>query len=173
MRPRVDGAILLHMGELVFSVFTADKDATRVLDDLRACGVAWESVASAGTVRVLPGGSYTVGTTDHPGSASGFSGVFWEALFGLVLLVHLPGSSYGPNAGALFETIRRAGVDEGFRARAREVLTPGTSAIGLLLDDTDAAEVLALLEPYGARIVSTSLSPEQDAELARELGLAQ
>ena len=162
--------MLLHMGELVFSVFTAEAGATRVLRELRDRGAAPESVASAGTVSVLEDGGYSVGTTDHPGSRS-FSGVFWEALFGLVFVVHVPGGSYGPNAGALFETIRRAGVDEAFRARVRAALTPGTSAIGLLLEDDDAPEVLALLAPYGARIVSTSLSPEQDAELGRELGL--
>lgn len=159
------------MGELVFCVFREPEGATRVLGELRARGTAPEGVASAGTVSVLESGSYTVGTTDHPGSRSGFSGVFWEALFGLVLLVHVPGSSYGPSTGALFETVRHAGVDEGFRARAREALTPGTSAIGLLLEDDDAQDVLALLAPYGARIVSTSLSPEQDADLGRELGL--
>jgi len=159
------------MGELVFSVFTAQDGATRVLGELRARGTAPESIASAVTVSVLPDGSYAVGTTDRPGSGSGFSGVFWEALFGLVFLVHVPGSSYGPGAGALFQTISNAGVDEGFRARAREALTPGTSAIGLLLEDEDAQEVVALLAPYGGRIVSTSLSPEQDAELGRELGL--
>lgn len=158
------------MGELVFSVFTAEERATNVLRELRARTTVPESVACAGTVSVLPGGSFTVGTTDRPGSRSGFSGVFWEALFGLVLLVHVPGSSYGPNAGALFETISRAGVDEGFRARVREALTPGTSAIGLLLEDGDAQAVAALLEPYGPTVVGTSLSPEQDAELERELG---
>jgi uncharacterized membrane protein len=162
--------MLPHMGQLVFSVFTAEESAMQVLRELRTCDAAPESVASAGTVSVLPGGSYAVGTTDRPGSSSGFSGVFWEALFGLVFLVHVPGSSYGPNAGALFETISRAGVDEGFRARVREALTPGTSAIGLLLKDEDAESVVALLEPYGAAIVGTSLSPEQDAELGRELG---
>jgi uncharacterized membrane protein len=64
----------------------------------------------------------------------------------LVFLVHVPGSSYGPNAGALFETISRVGVDEGFRARVREALKPGTSAIGLLLEDEDAQTESALLE---------------------------
>ena len=73
--------------------------------------------------------------------------MFWEALFGLVFLVPVPGSSYGPGAGALFETVVQVGVDNRFRARARRALVPGTSGVALLLTDEDAQAVLSFLEP--------------------------
>ena len=91
--------------------------------------------------------SYDVGTTGRPGSGLGFPGMFWEALFGLVFLVPVPGSSYGPGAGALFETVVQVGVDNRFRARARGALVPGTSGVALLLTDEDAQSALSFRRP--------------------------
>jgi uncharacterized membrane protein len=96
--------------------------------------------------------------------------MFWEALFGLVFLVPVPGSSYGPGAGALFGTVVHVGVDNRFRARARGALVPGTSGVALLLRDEDAQSVLSFLEPRGGNVVSARLTPAQHAELERELG---
>ena len=96
--------------------------------------------------------------------------MFWEALFGLIFLVPVPGSSYGPGAGALFETVVQVGVDDSFRARARGALVPGTSGVALLLTDEDAESVLSFLEPHGGIVVSARLTPAQEAELERELG---
>ena len=125
---------------------------------------------SAGLVSIAPDGHYAVGTSDRPGARIGFSGIFWGALFGLVFHVHATGGSYGPNAGALFESMSKAGVDASFRARARDALGPDTSAIGLLAEDEDAEDLSTLLAPLHPRIVEHSLTPEQDAELGRELG---
>jgi uncharacterized membrane protein len=141
-----------------------------VLRDLRDTERVPETLASAGVVSVGSDGRYAVGTSDRPGSKLGFSGIFWGALFGLVLHVAATGGSYGPNAGALFETISQAGVDASFQARARAALGPDTSAIGLLVEDDEAQELCALVAPYHPTVVERSLTPEQDAELARELG---
>ncbi|MEZ0285265.1 MAG: hypothetical protein ACAH79_08545, partial [Thermoleophilia bacterium] len=84
------------MSELVLSVFAGEESAARVLRDLRVARPALDGLASAATVSVGDAGSYDVGTTGRPGSGLGFPGMFWEALFGLVFLVPVPGSSYGP-----------------------------------------------------------------------------
>ena len=129
-----------------------------------------ETLASAGLVSISPDGRYAIGTSDRPGAQTGFSGIFWGALFGLVFHVHVAGGSYGPHAGALFETMSKAGVDTSFRARIRAALGAGTSAIGLLAEDDEAEKLSELVTPYHPTIVEQSLTPEQDAELARELG---
>jgi uncharacterized membrane protein len=170
MRPVTGGAHAGPMGELLICVFDGETSASRALREMRASGGTPATIASAGSVSVGGGGTFEVQTTDRPGSRGGFSGIFWEALFGLVFIVHVPGSSYGPKTGALFETISHAGVDDEFRSRAREALTPGTSAVGLLSGDDEVQAVLTLMGPYHARIVRTSLSSEQDQELDRELG---
>ena len=158
------------MGDLLIVVFKGETSASDALRELRASPIVPASLAAAGAVSIGDDGTFEVKTTDRPGSRIGFSGIFWEALFGLVLTVHVPGSSYGPNAGALFETISRAGVDEEFRSRTRELLTPRTSAVGLLSEDDEAETVLALMGRYHTRIVRTALTPEQDETLGRELG---
>ena len=87
-----------------------------------------------------------------------------------MLHVQAAGGSYGPNAGALFETVSKAGVDASFRARTRAALHAGTSAIGLLAEDDEAHELRRLVEPYHPTVIDHSLTPEQEAELAQELG---
>ena len=111
-----------------------------------------------------------VETTGHPGSGRALPGIFWDALFGLILVVPVPGSSYGPSAGALLGALINAGVDERFLARAREALVPGTSALALVLSDEDQEEDLGRLQEHGGILIVTSLSPEQEAELEREFG---
>ena len=108
-------------------------------------------------------GSYAVGTTGRPGSGRGFPGMFWEALFGLVFLVPVAGSSYGPGAGALFETVTQVGVDDGFRARARGALVPGTAGLALLLAGEEAESVLTQLGPLGGTTVQRPVAAEPTA----------
>ncbi len=158
------------MTELLLSVFAGEESATRILRDLRAAHPEVAGVASAATVSVGEAGSYAVGTTGRPGSGRGFPGMFWEALFGLVFLVPVAGSSYGPGAGALFETVTQVGVDDGFRARARGALVPGTSGLALLLAGEEAESVLTHLGPLGGTTVRAQLTAEQDAQLELELG---
>ncbi len=159
-----------EVSELLLSVFAGPGSAARALRDLRAGCLDVDCFASAATVSVADSGSYAVETTGRPGSAGGLPGMFWEALFGLILVVPVPGSSYGPSAGALLGALINAGVDEGFLARAREALVPGTSAVALLLSDEDQDEDLGPLREHGGTLIVTSLAPGQEAELEREFG---
>ena len=99
-----------------------------------------------------------------------FSGILWEALFGLVFLVPAPGTSYGSNLGGLFGAIDRAGIDQHVRVRIREALGPRTSGLGLVLAEANSELIADMLHPHGGTVVVTSLSLEPDSELAQELG---
>jgi uncharacterized membrane protein len=158
------------MSLLVLGAFHGSDSAAGVLRELRASRPAVGALASAATVSVDDAGSYSVQTTGRPGSGRGFPGMLWEALFGLVFLVHVPGSSYGPGAGALFGVLVEAGVDEGFLGWARSALGPGTSGLGLVLGDGNEAGVLTALLSRGGLVIGTSISAEADARLERELG---
>jgi uncharacterized membrane protein len=133
------------VSELLLSVFAGGESAAGALRDLQAGRLDADSFASAATVSIAESGSYVVETTGRPGSARGLPGMFWDALFGLILIVPVPGSSYGPSAGALLGALINAGVDERFLARSREALVPGTSALALLLSDGDQDEDLGPL----------------------------
>lgn len=158
------------MSVLVLSVFAGQETAALVLRDLRAVRPPLSGLRSAATVSVGEARRYAVEATSSPGSGQGFPGMFWEALFGLVFLVPVPGSSYGPNAGALFGALLKAGVHERFLTRARDALLPGTSGLGTLLGSDDPADILGELLSHDAVLMGTSFSAEQDAELERELG---
>lgn len=93
----------------------------------------------------------------------------WEALFGLVLLVPVAGSSYRPNLGGLFGAIDRGGIDEGVRDRIRDLLGPPTSALGMFLRDARPELVTGVIHAYGGTAAEASLSLEPDSELAQEL----
>ena len=171
MRRRADGVQALpEVSELLLSVFAGGKSAVHALRDLQAGRLDADSFASAATVSIAGSGSYVVETTGRPGSARGLPGMFWDALFGLILVVPAPGSSYGPSAGALLGALINAGVDERFLARAREALVPGTSALALLIGDGDQDEDLGPLRQHGGTLIVTSLAPGQEAELEREFG---
>ncbi len=171
MRRFADGAKLSpEVSELLLSVYEGPGSAARALGDLRAGCLDVDCFASAATVSVADSGSYAVETTGRPGSARGLPGLFWDALFGLILVVPAPGSSYGPSAGALLGTLISAGVNEGFLARGREALVPGTSAVGLLLRDQDQDEDLGPLREHAGTLIVTALAPGHEAALEREFG---
>jgi uncharacterized membrane protein len=159
-----------EVSELLFSVFAGTGSGARALRDLRAGCLDVDCFASAATASVADSGDYAVETTGRPGSARGLPGMFWEALFQLILTVPVPGSSYGPSAGALLGALINAGVDEGFLARAREALVPGTSAVALLLRDEDQDEDLGPLREHGGTLIVSSLAPGYEAALEREFG---
>ena len=170
MRRSADRAKLSpEVSELLLSVFAGRESAARALRDLRAGRLDVDSFASAATVSIADSGSFAVETTGRPGSGRGLPGMFWDALFGLILVVPAPGSSYGPSAGALLGALINAGVDEGFLARAREALVPGTSAVALLLYE-DQDEDIGPLRAHGGTLIVTSLAPGQEAALEREFG---
>ncbi|MBV8955676.1 MAG: DUF1269 domain-containing protein [Solirubrobacterales bacterium] len=158
------------MSAFLLFAYTNEEAAGRVLARLRASGTDGGDLDSSSVVRVAVDGKFTVTTTDRPGRGSPFWGILWEALFGLVFLVPAAGTSYGPNLGGLFGAIDRAGIDEDARARIREALGPGSSALGLLLRETRPELVTQLIQAHGGTKVEASISLEEDSELAQELG---
>jgi len=158
------------MSLLVLGAFHGSDSAAHVLRELRAARPVAGALGSAAAVSVDEGGSYSVHATSRPGSGRGFPAMFWEALFGLVFLVRVPGSSYGSGTGALFGVLVDAGVDEGFLGWARCALAPGTSGLGILLGDDDEEGVLTALLSRGGLVVGTSICAEADSDLERELG---
>lgn len=171
MRRRADGSKLRReVSELLLSVFAGGESAAGAMRDLQAGRLARDSFASAATVSIAEDGTYTIETVGRPGAGRGVPGLFWDALFGLILAVPVPGTSYGPSAGALLGALIEAGVDEQFLERSRRALVPGTSAVALLLSGDDHDEDLWPLRGHGVTLILTSLAPEQEADLEREFG---
>ena len=86
-------------------------------------------------------------------------------LFGLLLLVPLPGAAIGAAAGALVGQLTDIGIDDTFIKRVREDLTPGTSPMFVLTSDAVPDRVKEAFVDQRTDLLHTDLSREEEALL--------
>ncbi|SDT14390.1 DUF1269 domain-containing protein [Jiangella sp. DSM 45060] len=109
---------------------------------------------------------------DTPGrivGASAASGALWGALFGLLFLIPGMGLLIGGAMGALLGKLNKSGVDEAFRNRVHTMLQPGRAAVVIMAAKITEDKFAAALRPFGGDLLQTSLSSEDEEELASEL----
>jgi len=75
----------------------------------------------------------------------------------------------GAALGALLGALHDRGISDRFIKDLSEGLHPDTSAVFLLVKEADEPRVLEELRPFNARILHTSLPPEQEEALRRSL----
>ena len=63
-------------------------------------------------------------------------GAFWGLLFGLIFFMPLLGAAIGAAAGALGGSMADVGISKEFIEQVKAKVTPGTSALFLLAQDT-------------------------------------
>jgi uncharacterized membrane protein len=145
----------------------AQKEAERLAADL-----ILQADAIAAIVRDKEG-KYKV-TTNHHAVAGGTAwGMWWGLLFGLLFFVPVFGMAIGAGFGALFGKLEKSGVDKAFQEQVRGMLTPGTSALFLVIEKVTPDKAIAALKKYGGTVLKTSLSEETEAELQAELSGAK
>ena len=99
------------------------------------------------------------------------SGTKWGAVGGAVLgpllmfMFPIAGIAVGAGLGALVGKLFGTGVDQKFVKDVSQALTPGSSAIFLLVRDGDAAQVRAAIEPYKGTVYQTTVSTELEEQL--------
>jgi uncharacterized membrane protein len=97
--------------------------------------------------------------------AGALGGAFWGMLFGLLFLMPLLGAAIGAAAGALTGRLTDVGIDDSFIKRAREEITPGTSALFVLTSDAVRDRVQEAFAGERAELLFTNLSKEQEDAL--------
>ena len=97
--------------------------------------------------------------------AGALGGSFWGLLFGLIFFVPLLGLAVGAAMGALGGSMSDIGIDDDFIKRARDEITPGTSALFLMSSDAVIDKVREAFRGQQAELVSTNLSNEQERNL--------
>jgi uncharacterized membrane protein len=104
-------------------------------------------------------------------SAGAVSGGFWGALIGLMFLNPLLGMAVGASAGAVSGALTDLGIDDNFMKELGASMTPGSSALFVLLRAASAApdKVLEELKGTGGSILKTSLSHEDEARIQAAL----
>jgi uncharacterized membrane protein len=97
-------------------------------------------------------------------------GGFWGMLLGLVFLTPIAGPTFGAAAGAVAGTLSDFGVEDDYVKRARETVTPGTSALFVISDDRGVEQIEAALEDHEFALLRTDLTHEQARQLYAALG---
>ena len=107
-------------------------------------------------------------------TASGaVGGGFWGVLIGLIFMNPLLGLVVGAGAGAVAGALSDVGINDDFMKQLAEKLTPGTSALFVLVDSDLTDKVLDALRGTGGTVPQSSLSHEDEAKLQAALNSAR
>lgn len=105
--------------------------------------------------------------------ASAASGALWGAVFGILFLVPGVGMLLGGALGALMGKLSKSGINDQFKGRVKDMIAPGKAAVVLMAAKLTEDKFAAAMAPFGGQVLKTSLSAEDEKELADELGGSQ
>lgn len=97
------------------------------------------------------------------------SGGFWGTLIGLIFLNPLLGLAVGASAGAIAGALSDVGISDEFMKNLAKQLTPGSSALFVLVNSNITDKVLDALRGTGGVIIQSSLSHADEAKLQEAL----
>lgn len=98
-------------------------------------------------------------------SAGAVSGGFWGLLIGILFFSPLLGAAVGAASGALAGALSDIGVDDNFMRELAETMSPGSSALFVLVKKVTPDKVLADVSQYGGKVLRTSLSQDEESQL--------
>jgi uncharacterized membrane protein len=98
-------------------------------------------------------------------AAGALGGALWGGLIGLIFFMPFLGAAIGAATGAAVGSTVDIGADNDFMRQVGEELTPGKAALFVLVVSSTPEKVLPQVAPYGGHIITTSLSPEAEADL--------
>ncbi len=96
-------------------------------------------------------------------------GSFWGMLIGMIFLNPLLGAAVGAGAGALSGKLRDIGIDNNFIKELGETITPGSSALFVLVRKSTPDKVLEQLKGFKGKILKTSLTADKEEALREAL----
>ncbi|HXJ64056.1 MAG TPA: DUF1269 domain-containing protein [Actinomycetota bacterium] len=109
-------------------------------------------------------------TTNHHMVGEGTTwGLFWGFLFGILFFVPFFGMAIGAGLGAIMGKIEKSGLDKEFIAQVRDMLTPGTSALFVVVEKVTPDKAVEALSKFGGTVLKSSLSKETERELQEAL----
>ena len=154
------------MADLIAIGYPDETTAALAADEARqlARDLIIEPDAIASIVRDREG-KYHVQTSHHPVGAGATWGMFWGLLFGLLFFIPVFGMAIGAGMGALMGKVTKSGIDKEFQDQVRGLLTPGTSALFLMVEKVTPDKAVDALSKYGGTVLKTSLSKEGEQEL--------
>jgi uncharacterized membrane protein len=102
--------------------------------------------------------------------AGALGGAFWGMFIGLLFFAPWLGLVAGAVGGALGGKMTDIGVDDSFIKEVGQSIEPGQAALFLLVHEVTADKVMPELQSFGARVLQTSLSEEEEQQLREAFG---
>ena len=121
-------------------------------------------VASSG-----PGGDIKIKQTHSDKGKFALRGSGIGLLAGLLLGGPIGGLVGGAAVGAIAGALKDYGIEDDFIEEISESLKPDSSALFLMVKNAKAEETLERLKPFKAKVLSTTLSEEQEQKLKKVL----
>lgn len=100
-------------------------------------------------------------------------GTFWGLLIGAVFLSPFFGAALGAASGAIAGALTDVGIDDDFMKELAETLSPGTSALFVLIRRATPDKVLEELRGTGGKILKSSLTHDKQEKLQEALSEAR
>lgn len=109
----------------------------------------------------------------HLALGGAVSGALWGTLIGLLFMMPIFGLVVGAGTGAVAGALSDVGINDDFMKNLASSLTPGSSALFVLVDSQITDKVMAELQGTGGKIVQTSLSTVDQEKLQKVLDEAR
>ncbi|PZO38448.1 MAG: hypothetical protein DCF19_16110 [Pseudanabaena frigida] len=117
-------------------------------------------------------GKVQIKQTQELTASGALSGGLWGLLFGFIFFNPLLGWAVGALAGGVSGALTDIGIDDNFIRDVGSTITPGTSAIFVLVRRATSDKVLEDLSKFKGKVIKTSLSNEDEAKLQAVLAKA-
>lgn len=158
------------MSDLIILGYDDHDTATRAYEEvLRLQNDHIVDLSGLAVVTVDDKGKSHVDTPGKLVSGSAASGALWGMVVGLLFLVPIGGLLLGGAMGAVMGRLGKSGIDATFRERVQGMLTPGRAAVVIMATKITEDKFGSAMKPYGGEVLQTSLSTEDERELAGEL----
>ncbi len=102
-------------------------------------------------------------------TAGAFGGMFWGMLIGLLFLMPIAGLAIGAASGALGGKFAKMGIQKDFQEKVGDLVKPGKAALFLVVQQMTEDRVIPELAAFGGEILRTSLSVDDEEQLAHAL----
>ena len=159
------------MSDLIVVAFDHFDDARSAMRALRSIEhedqIKFEDTA---IVERAPDGKLHVkneltGATESGAAIGAFVGAFLFFFFPVV------GAAIGAAGGAAVGAMLKTGVEKSFEDEVKDKLSPGRSALFLVIKSGSTDALIAALEPFKGEVLQTNIPTEAEEELRRVLAV--
>jgi len=105
--------------------------------------------------------------------AGALEGGFWGTLIGCLFFAPIFGMAIGAASGSIAGALADVGINDQFMKELGQNLTPGTSALCVLIRQVTIDKVLTEMQGTGGKVLKTNLSKEEETKLQAALSEAR